>query len=88
MTDLQILQDALRLRRPSRPVPVERGQPAFSSMANAVSFLAIAFEKMIGATITEAMPLIPDPDVRDEARAFVRQEGQHSRWRIASTPRG
>lgn len=52
--------------------------PAFSSMANAVSFLAIGFEKMIGAMITEAMPHIKDPAVAEEAEAFVRQEGQHS----------
>lgn len=52
--------------------------PAFSSMANAVSFLAIAFEKMIGQMIPEAMPLITDPVIAEEADAFVRQEGQHS----------
>jgi len=52
--------------------------PAFSSMANAVSFLAIAFEKMIGQMIPEAMPLITDPGIAAEAEAFVRQEGQHS----------
>lgn len=52
--------------------------PAFSSMANAVSFLAIAFEKMIGQMIPEAMPLIADPVIAGEADAFVRQEGQHS----------
>ncbi len=52
--------------------------PAFSSMANAVSFLAIAFEKMIGSMIAEAMPLITDPEIAEEAQAFVRQEGQHS----------
>lgn len=52
--------------------------PAFSSMANAVSFLAIAFEKMIGQMIPEAIPLIADPAIAHEAEAFVRQEGQHS----------
>jgi predicted metal-dependent hydrolase len=52
--------------------------PAFSSMANAVSFLAIGFEKMIVNMIREAMPRITDPEVAQEADAFVRQEGQHS----------
>lgn len=52
--------------------------PAFSSMANAVSFLAVGFEKMIVQMIREAMPRIAEPSVAEEAQAFVRQEGQHS----------
>lgn len=52
--------------------------PAFSAMANAVSFLAIAFEKMIVSTMAEAKPLLTDPVIAEEADAFVRQEGQHS----------
>jgi predicted metal-dependent hydrolase len=52
--------------------------PAFSAMANAVSFLAVGFEKMIGGMIPEAMPHITDPAIAEEADAFVRQEGQHS----------
>ncbi|MFC4372835.1 metal-dependent hydrolase [Nocardia halotolerans] len=52
--------------------------PAFSSMANAVSFLAIGFEKMIVQLITQAKPQITDPEVAAEADAFMRQEGQHS----------
>ncbi|MFC6010729.1 metal-dependent hydrolase [Nocardia lasii] len=52
--------------------------PAFSSMANAVSFLAIGFEKMIVQLISQAKPQITDPDVAAEAQAFMRQEGQHS----------
>jgi len=78
VTDLQIRK--MRFAFADHPVPFlwNEENPAFSSMANAVSFLAIAFEKMIGAMITEAMPLITDPAVREEADAFVRQEGQHS----------
>ncbi len=52
--------------------------PAFSSMANAVSFLAIGFEKMIVNMILQAKPIITDPGVAEEAEAFMRQEGQHS----------
>lgn len=47
-------------------------------MANAVSFLAIAFEKMIVTTMAEAKPLLTDPVIAEEADAFTRQEGQHS----------
>ena len=47
-------------------------------MANAVSFLAIAFEKMIGTMIAEAMPLITDPEVAEEADGVRAPGGQHS----------
>lgn len=78
MTDLIVRK--LRFAFAEYPVPFlwNEANPAFSSMANAVSLLAIGFEKMIGSMITEAMPLITDPAVAEEADAFVRQEGQHS----------
>ncbi|BBY76788.1 hypothetical protein MPRF_36870 [Mycolicibacterium parafortuitum] len=78
MTDLIVRK--LRFAFASRPVPFlwNEPNPAFSAMANAVSFLAVGFEKMIGAMIPEVMPHITDPAVREEADAFVRQEGQHS----------
>lgn len=53
--------------------------PAFSLQANAISFLAIAFEKFVVAAVREAMPQIEDPEVLEEARAFVHQEAQHSK---------
>ena len=37
--------------------------PAFSLQANAISFLAIAFEKFVVAAVREAMPQIEDPEV-------------------------
>jgi len=78
MTELQTRK--MRFAFADHPVPFlwNESNPAFSSMANAVSFLAIAFENMIGGMISEAMPLIKDPVVAEEADAFVRQEGQHS----------
>ncbi|OBY32918.1 metal-dependent hydrolase [Mycolicibacter kumamotonensis] len=78
MTDLIVRK--LRFAFADHPVPFlwNETNPAFSSMANAVSFLAIGFEKMIVSMIAEAMPLITDPAVAEEADAFVRQEGQHS----------
>ena len=78
MSDLIVRK--LRFAFASHPVPFvwNEANPAFSSMANAVSFLAIGFEKMIGAMIPEAMLHIADPAVAEEADAFVRQEGQHS----------
>lgn len=78
MTDLQVRKMRFGFADHDVPFLWNEANPAFSSMANAVSFLAIAFEKMIGAMIPEAMPLITDPAVAEEAQAFVRQEGQHS----------
>lgn len=78
MTDLIVRK--LRFAFADRRVPFlwNEVNPAFSSMANAVSFLAIAFEKMIVSMVPEIMPLITDPVIAEEADAFVRQEGQHS----------
>ncbi len=61
-------------------------------MSNAVSFLAIGFEKMIVKLILQAKPLITDPEVAEEAVAFMRQEGttrlhrQHVNGLIRSYP--
>ena len=78
MTDLVVRK--MRFAFADYPVPFNWNEtnPAFSAMANAVSFLAIAFEKMIVSTMAEAKPLLTDPVIAEEAEAFVRQEGQHS----------
>ncbi|MDG4664914.1 metal-dependent hydrolase [Mycobacterium sp. 236(2023)] len=52
--------------------------PGFSFFMNATSIIAVCFEQMIVAAVTEAIPLITDPAVADEATAFLRQEAQHS----------
>lgn len=78
MTDLQVRKMRFGFADDDVPFLWNPDNPAFSGMANAVSFLAIAFEKMIGSMIPEAMPLITDPAIAEEAQAFVRQEGQHS----------
>jgi predicted metal-dependent hydrolase len=51
----------------------------FGVSMNALSIIAIAFEKYIVATMRQAMPLIDDPAVAEEADAFLRQEAQHAR---------
>lgn len=52
--------------------------PAWSSMTNAVSFLAVGFEKMIVKLIMQLKPVLTEPEVAAEAVAFMRQEGHHS----------
>ncbi|MBI3217459.1 MAG: metal-dependent hydrolase [Mycobacterium sp.] len=78
MTDLIVRKLRFAFAEHHVPFLWNEANPAFSCMANAVSILAIAFEKMIGQMIPEALPLITDPAIAEEAQAFVRQEGQHS----------
>lgn len=77
MTDLQIrtLDFDLDGVIPFRWHPTN---PAFSIQMNAVSIIAIAFEKFIVAAVREAIPLITDPEAKEEAQAFLEQEAQHS----------
>jgi predicted metal-dependent hydrolase len=53
--------------------------PKFGLMANAISIIAIAFEKFIVTSTRRAIPLIKDPAVAEEAEAFLRQEAQHAK---------
>ncbi|MGK2869293.1 MAG: metal-dependent hydrolase [Mycobacterium sp.] len=78
MTNLQVRKMRFGFADHDVPFLWNETYPAFSAMANAVSFLAIAFEKMIVTTMAEAKPLLTDPIIAEEADAFTRQEGQHS----------
>lgn len=78
MTDLVVRKMDFAFEDHDVPFLWNESNPAFSSMANAVSFLAIGFEKMIVKMILQLKPQITDPEVADEADAFMRQEGQHS----------
>ncbi|GAB0107186.1 metal-dependent hydrolase [Nocardia sp. JMUB6875] len=78
MTELIVRKLTFAFEQHEVPFLWNPENPAFSAMANAVSFLAIGFEKMIVKMIMQAKPLITDPEVAEEADAFMRQEGQHS----------
>lgn len=78
MTNLQMRKMRFAFEDYDVPFVWNEENPSFSAMANAVSFLAIGFEKMIVNMIREVMPRITDPEIAEEAQAFVRQEGQHS----------
>lgn len=78
MTDLHVRKMNFAFEDYDVPFLWNEENPAFSSMANAVSFLAIGFEKMIVKLILATKPLLKDPAVAEEADAFMRQEGQHS----------
>lgn len=53
--------------------------PDFGMLCNAIAVLAIAFEKFVVASLKRAMPQITDPEIAEEADAFLRQEAQHAR---------
>ena len=78
MTNLQVRKMRFAFADYDVPFLWNEENPAFSSMANAVSFLAIGFEKMIVNMVQEVVHRIADPKVVEEANAFMYQEGQHS----------
>lgn len=78
MTDLQIRKIDFRF---DETIPFQwlPSHPKFGLMANAISIMAIGFEKFIVASMRQAIPLIKSPAVADEAEAFLRQEAQHAK---------
>ena len=54
-------------------------RPRLSSVANAVSWAAVVFEKRLCAAFRDALPLVDDPHLRAECEAFIAQEATHSR---------
>jgi predicted metal-dependent hydrolase len=51
--------------------------PEFGLGMNTLSFIGPPFERYIVLAVRQAMPEIADPAVRDEADAFLQQEGLH-----------
>jgi predicted metal-dependent hydrolase len=78
MTDLQIrmINFSFDETTPFQWLP---SHPKFGLMANAISIMAIAFEKFIVINTRAAIPLIKDPAAAEEAEAFLRQEAQHAK---------
>ncbi|WP_078327160.1 metal-dependent hydrolase [Mycobacteroides salmoniphilum] len=62
------------------PVPFlwNPANPGLSVQMNAVSFLAVAWERYITMAVKGIQQSIHDPQVRAEAKVFLNQEGQHS----------
>jgi predicted metal-dependent hydrolase len=59
------------------------GQPAFSFLANVISFQTVGFERFICKTVHEALAELGDPALKAEARDFLDQEAQHSKAHMA-----
>ncbi|GIE36198.1 hypothetical protein Ait01nite_092430 [Actinoplanes italicus] len=77
MTDLPIRRINFRL---DETIPFQwlPSHPKFGLMCNAISIMAVAFEKFIVASTRQAIPLITDPAAAVEAESFLRQEAQHA----------
>ncbi|WP_059018913.1 metal-dependent hydrolase [Mycobacterium sp. M26] len=63
----------------SVPFQWHPANPAAGMMANAISFIAVGFERYIVLAVKEALQSrITDPELRAEAEVFLAQESQHS----------
>jgi ring-1,2-phenylacetyl-CoA epoxidase subunit PaaE len=80
VTVLQLRDVTFDLDADDIPFCWNPGNPAFSLQTNMISIMAIAFERFIAAAVDEAIPLIDDPHVQQEARSFLDQEAQHASW--------
>lgn len=78
MTDLQVRRVRFDFAGQHVPFNWNPQRPAFSMQCNLISFFAPGFEKFIVDATREALPLIRDPEIVDEANAYLRQEAQHS----------
>jgi len=52
--------------------------PASGLLANMISFIAVGFERYIVLAVKEALKVISDQELREEAEVFLAQESQHS----------
>jgi len=57
--------------------------PACGNFLNLMSFIAPAFERYFIKAMRQAMPLVTDPAIAEDAELFCLQEGQHSRNHMA-----
>ncbi|MFV8048746.1 metal-dependent hydrolase [Mycobacterium sp. 48b] len=78
MTDLQVRRVRFDFAGDDVPFNWNTDRPAFAMQCNLISFFAPGFEKFIVDATREALPLIRDPEIVQEANAYLRQEAQHS----------
>lgn len=83
MSDLKVRRVRFDLAGDDIPFNWHPQRPAFAMQCNVVSFFAPGFEKLIVASTREALPLIRDPEMVDEATDYIKQEGQHTAAHLA-----
>lgn len=59
------------------------GNPYWGNLVNFITLIAPAFERYAIRATREALPLIRNRAVREDAELFCRQEGQHARHHMA-----
>lgn len=78
MTDLVVRKMAFQFDA-TVPFLWQPANPQFGIFCNAFTFIAVPFEKYIIAALRQAQDrLSTDPEVAEEAEAFLRQEAQHA----------
>ncbi|MDG4662963.1 metal-dependent hydrolase [Mycobacterium sp. 236(2023)] len=78
MTTLQVRRVRFDFSGDDVPFNWNTQRPAFAMQCNLISFFAPGFEKFIVDATREGLPLIRDPEIAEEAEAYLRQEAQHS----------
>jgi predicted metal-dependent hydrolase len=78
MASLQVRRVRFDFAGDDIPFNWQPERPAFAMQCNVITFFAPGFEKFIVDATREAIPLMRDPKVVDEANAYLRQEAQHS----------
>ncbi|SOX52644.1 metal-dependent hydrolase [Mycobacterium ahvazicum] len=77
MTDVQFRKMRFDLDE-SVPFQWNPANPASGVMANMISFMAVGFERYIVLAVKEALKVMTDAALREEAEVFLAQECQHS----------
>ncbi|TDK98468.1 metal-dependent hydrolase [Mycobacterium paragordonae] len=77
-TDIQVRRVRFDFAGSDIPFNWQPERPAFAMQCNVITFFAPGFEKFIVEATREAIPLIRDPEIAEEANAYLRQEAQHS----------
>ncbi len=62
----------------SVPFQWNQANPASGVLSNAISFIAVGFERYIVLAVKDALTLMTDSQLREEAEIFIAQEAQHS----------
>lgn len=78
MTKLQVRRVRFDFAADDVPFNWQPQRPSFAMQCNLISFFAPGFEKFIVDATREAIPLMRDAGVVEEANAYLRQEAQHS----------
>jgi predicted metal-dependent hydrolase len=81
MSRLKVRQIPFRFDE-TTPYYWNSGNPYWGNVVNFISIIGPAFERYFIKAIRQAMPLIKDPLIQEDAELFCLQEGQHSKQHL------